>query len=365
MKKDRLQFIKKFNFGRLLARFDSLFIIQGVKGFELAGWLSRPLVRRSSASPEEKIAALLKEEQNPALEVIYREFTGAFQQWMDKLPFPEEREVLGNVCLKSSAGFRDAGFLWDVCRRAAPRYPHLPEGLPYLKKRLDLNGDMRLYASELELLQEHAASFPGSFSFDIDWIKTDRENLMVNLINSVVLTAAPSRQAAANLLSLWFGLFYEKHIFPADLEGVWVNRRQEVCPAAFDGLYPVDSSLQDFLWQHLKQGRQPKNYLEHKLVLALNRLRHLTGEKFFDGFVREHPRPVKAPEVFEEQTLSLYADHGMLLSPSFQMENRGSRKPVGLLNAGQVKKDPQFAKSASRYILLLVLAILGAWLLLG
>ena len=87
---------------------------------------------------------------------------------------------MGNVCLKSSAGFRDAGFLWDVCRRAAPRYPHLPEGLPYLKKRLELNGDMRLYASELELLQEHAASFPGSFSFDIEYYYVAWTNVLNN-----------------------------------------------------------------------------------------------------------------------------------------------------------------------------------------
>jgi len=359
-----LQFIKKQRLAIRLARFDSLFLILGLKAFRGTIHIAKLFIRKSKQKPLVRFQKFLLSENNPLLFALYDEFTCR----TDLLPYEsyllpiEQRTLDGEVCIRSTTGLRDIKFFLNLCEEiVTDDYPELMEQFKLFKQRLDAVFDMRFYASELEMLCGEVGGFERGCPFEINWLKTGRNELWLDFPKKYDFSGFLFPKTQESLSKLIAYLIFDKKIFMSLFKGVGYNHQSRVCLPEIDYLYPVSAELQTYAVNCIMHRQKPKTILEHKMQRLLFLLEDYCPDiKVFEiwkDYLKQDYRHLPPSENRDTELLNLFNSCGI---------EQCTRQPVVLTNPNDIAwlldsqrhlKNPQFKNSTFRYWGPLVVAI--------
>lgn len=273
-----LQFIKKTILSIKLARYDILFLFSKKRSFKPVFWIARWFTVPDSSPVIERIRRFVKAENNLYLSVAVEEVSaredivGTDFLWTGE---SREEELNGSVLYKNSPAEKDKTFWLSLFREIIIKdFPQLKEQYNGLEQRLDIQNDMRLYASGLEELKVNAAALDFHPDYDIDWIRSDKNNLYLLFTQLYRLTSHLSLAEQKNLSRLFAGMLFDRGYFIAFWREVAVNPLSEVFWTDFDFIYPADEDLRRFARRYAQGKTRPNSLMEHRLIGALKLLQH-------------------------------------------------------------------------------------------
>ena len=126
------------------------------------------------------------------------------------------RSLSGEICAKTTKGLNDVSFWLALCEEIiTDDYPELAEQYKLFKQRLDAVFDMRFYASELEMLCGEVGGFERGCPFEINWQKTNRNELWLYFDKKYDLSDSLSIKTQESLSRLVAYLIFDKNIVRA------------------------------------------------------------------------------------------------------------------------------------------------------
>ncbi len=359
-----LQFIKKQQLAIRLARFDSLFLISGLKAFRGTINFAKLFVRKSKQRPLIRLQEFLFSENNPLLFALYDEFTCR----TDLLPYEsyllpvEQKTLFGEVCTQTTKGLHNTRFFLSLCDQIiADDYPELSEQYKLFKQRLDAIFDMRFFASELEMLCGEVGGFERGCPFDINWLKTSRDEIWLDFDKKYNFSDKLPPKAQESLSRLIAYLIFDKKIFMSLFKGVGYNYQSRVCLPDIDYLYPVSPELQTYAINCIVHRHKPKTILEHKMQRLLFLLEDYCPDiKVFDSwrdYLKQEHRRFSPAENKDEELLRLFNSCGIDQCVRQPIVMTNPQDIAWLLDSRRHLKNPQFKNSTFIYWGPLIVAI--------
>lgn len=351
-----LQFIKKQRLAIRLARYDSLFVISGLKTFRIALLFAKPFVRKSPHRPLIRFQKFLLSENNPLLFAAYDEICCR----TDFLPYesyflPIEQHVLKDkICFKTTENLRDVDFYLQLFSEIiTDDYPELTEQFKLFKQRLDAVFDMRFYASELEMLCGEVGAFERGCAFEIDWQKTGRNELWLDFEKKYEYSSQLPKSAQESLSRLIAYLIFDKSIFMSLFSGIAFNKQGRVCLPDIDYLYPVSPELRRFAVECITNRRKPKTILEYKMQRLLFLLEDYCPDiKVFESwhnYLKQDYRRFPSAENRDKELLDIFTSCGVELCTRQPVLMTDPKDIAWLLDSRRHLKNPQFKKSSFLY----------------
>ena len=365
MKKAIVQFIKKYNLARELARAGLLPLISGLRGFRLCSRIAARAVHKSPLSEARALTDWLSRQNSPYLQALVDELTARPDlTGRDYLYIPPQPgfTIAGPVCFKTAGTLKDRSFWRQIFEELAARdFPGLSAQRPVFNKRLDSLSDLRFYGSDVETLIDETAGCEEACPYQVDWARTSAGELWLHFPETAISSRRLSPAVQASLLKLVLYLLLERQLFVSSFRGVLCDETGRVNLLDFDYIYPFDSQLLGFLKAFLRQTAGPQTHLQHKLVRLLRLLErycpdyNVLGEfaAALDQF--EFPSPADSPG--QTDMLALYARIG---HPAHAGPKPAPSNPAALaylLDKNRFKKDPAFRKSSPWYYIPLLIAV--------
>lgn len=277
-----LQFIKKTILSIKLARYDILFLVSDKKAFKPTLWIARWFTVSDSSPLIERIRRFVDDENNLYLTIAVEEISkrddivGTDFVWTEDCG---EKELNGSVLYRISAEAKDKTFWLTLFREIIVKdFPQLKEQYNGFERRIDIQNDMRLYASGLEELKENASALDFRADYDIDWIRSDKNNLYVLFRQPYRLTSHLSLAEQKNLSRLFSGMLFERGCFISFWQKVAVSPMSEVFFADYDFIYTADEYLCDFARKYAQGKCRPDSFSEHLLASAIRLLKSYCSE---------------------------------------------------------------------------------------
>lgn len=351
-----LQFIKKQKLAIRLAKFDSLFVIKGLKSFSKTIFIARFFVIKSKLSHEQRLLAFLKSENNPILYALADEISARPDVFSGPLFYMKDsssRILKGELLFKNISRNYERRFYQELLREVVRAdYPELRAQLSFLERRLDIMLDMRFYGSELETLNENSCDFESCCHFDIDWIKTGKHNLYLIFDERCNFTQGLSMIAQENLIRLFSHLFYERSLFVSAFYGVVVNREGKVSILDFDYIYQVDETLRSFATGYMSnQNPQPQALSEFKLQRAFKLLEAFCGDikipQIWNEYSSIPPQTATFAATDELAYLKLMTESGLNLLYRDEIPDSNPTSLAYLLDKSRHSKNKTTSKSSS------------------
>lgn len=344
-----------------LAKFDLLFLLKDLYAFKHNIKLAALFVKVSPLNLSQRVQNFLQSRNNYILDLLVDELsadvlykTGQLfylKQKTDSLP---ENECPFKV-VRNSYDIKYCLYLFQEI--IAKDFPQFPEQYAFFKNRLETAVDMRLYAAELQNWLDGAMDSNAVFPIEINWIKTNKDNLYLESPVSYKLTQNLPIPAQQNLCSLFLYMLFEKSMFVSSWNQVAVTKDNKVHLLDFDAVYEASVSLKKFA---LNPNREIQTFTQLKLIRGLELLK------------------VYCPKVNIEKELEKYKNYPLNESPNLQDERKNfinileqngfdfgatknkpqpaSEKSKRLYSSPKHNTDTQFAKSSVYYWGPLVLA---------
>ncbi len=342
-----LQFLKKQQLAVKLAKSDLLFLIEGLQSFKLELPLAKLFYQKQKASKLKRISHFLENENNPLLYALVKELSVLD----DKLFYlPLSKRIPLNECIlfKTTKGIKDANFYVALYTQL------VNDDFLELKgdiRHLYINFDMRLYAADLENLNDLLNEDDHCCQMEVDWIKTSKENLYLCFDKKCQFTQKLNLKAQENLSRLFAFMFLEKSVFVSYWNGIMLSPKNEVGFLDFDSVYKADSTLLRYALSYIKQKTPAKNLLELKLQRALELLRHYCPD--IDCFAFWNSQIITSHETKEDKVnsekLDKLKDNGFNFGTQQKVADINPKDFEYLLDINRHRKDPQFRKSSIYY----------------
>lgn len=351
-----LQFIKKTILSIKLAHHDALFLVEGLKTFKKNIALAKPFVHKSSLSEPERIRRFLEAENNFYLYAAADEISARSDITGDPLFYNNHyklHNLRGNFLFRNINNAKDGDFYRALFQEIVDKdFPQLAEQHKFFKKRLDVLLDMRFYASELEIVNEKTAEMARGCSFDVDWIRTNKNNLYLCFDEDCQFTDHLEIPAQESLSKLFAYMLFEESIFISSWQGVATNSKGKISFLDFDYVYQADESLKKFAQEVLAGTVKPQNAIEFKLQRALRLLDHYCPDlrtfKIWEHYLNSPPysdKKLTPPETLLKQL----QQNGVVLHNSPQIGLPEAKEMSYLLDSRRHKNDPRFSKSRFVY----------------
>lgn len=360
-----LQFIKKTILSIKLARYDILFPFSGLRSFRSASRIARWFVVADSSPLPERICRFLKDENNiyPSLAVeeiaLRPDVVGANFSWTEER---EEKVLEGNVLYKTSFAEKDKAFWMRLLKDMIIKdFPVLKEQYNMFEKRLNIQSDMRFYASELERLKEVSAALDYPADYEVDWIRSDKNNLYLTFNHPCRLTSNLTLSEQKNLSGLFAGMLFEQGVFVSFWREVAVNA-SGVFFSDFDFVYSADENLRRFAQKYAQGKLSPKFLQEYRLVRAAGLLKKYCPDiNVFDDWknVRQKQNSFKIGNNTDD-LLNHLTKNGVIIDMRPEVKHTSYEDVAGLLGKKQQRKKIFYGKSSILYWGPLIIA---AWLL--
>lgn len=271
-----------------LARFDLLFLLDGLLSFKNVIPAARFFVKPSAEPFSQRLAAFLALSANSGFAIL-----------LSKLASFSPNETLLSLAAEKNEHFssglvilrhKNAG-VTRFCRRlfrelAFRDFAACPDAAAAFEQHLLLASDMRLYASEQELLANIPADSDTFWAFSTDWVKTSAEQWVVDSPRDFVLTTGLTPQTRKNFVRLFAKMLFGRKIIVADWNRLAVDSEGRVAFAGVDAVYPA--SLEHRLFA-LGRGELPRDFAGLKLCLAIKKLKNYCSaseiEQIFADYV--------------------------------------------------------------------------------
>lgn len=343
-----LQFIKRLSFARRLARFDSLFVLEGFSCFRKEVFLVRPFVRKSPLPAIERLRLFLNEEDNDFLYALAEEvsvrsdLTGGFLYMPQQRP---ETVYDGETVFKTAGKVKDAGFYLNLLKTAAGEKTELRPVADSLTKRLDSLLDMRFYGAALETISEQTEA--GDI-FSVDWIRTSKDELVLSFRKPCRRTQKLNKREQQVLVSLFGKLLFDRSLYVSFWSGVLADSENNVAFACFDGIFEADSALKNFA----RNQNLPQTENEFRLHRAMKLLAaycpQINIAECWAPFFRKDM--IKADLSSAQKQLSAELQkYRVIIPPAPELHFTDPKNLAGLLDSSRHRRDPRFRKSTIYY----------------
>ena len=220
-----------------LARFDLLFLLDGLSSFKDVITPARFFVKPSAEPFPRRLESFLAVPRNAGLTVLLSELAALAPESSAPLFLSEKTEHFpsGPVVLRKKSDC-DSFFCRRLFRElASGDFAAWPDAAAAFDKRLLLASDMRLYASDQEALTNVPADSEAFWALPTDWIKTSAEQWIADSPRDFVLTADLTPEAGKNLVRLFAKMLFVRKIVVAGWTRLAVDTEGRVAFAGVDG----------------------------------------------------------------------------------------------------------------------------------
>lgn len=355
------KFIRKQITAVALAKYDLLFLLKGLFAFKYNIKPASFFVKPSPLSIPQRVQKFLEYRQNGILNLLVDELSADVLYKTDKLFYLKEK---ANIVFNSEAPFMSVQNIYDkkyslylFQEIIAKDFPQFSDQYAFFKKRLDLASDMRLYAAELQELLDKTIDSEAAFPIEIDWIKTDKDNLYLNASDKFVFTQNLSPKAQENFCRLFLSLLFEKSLFISSWNGVAADSSDKVNILNFDAVYEASVSLKKFA---LDSNRKVTTLAQLKLYRALKLLEiycpDVKVEKFIQSYIGYPLNESENIKNERQNFLNLLQQNGFDFGVTKNAPEFFSPKSKRLSDTKKHLSDSLFGKSSVYYWGPLVLA---------
>lgn len=221
------------------------------------------------------------------------------------------------------------------------------------QKAQDSQKDMRLYGSLLEEINKN------NQIYEIDWIRTSKETLVLNFKQEAILTDKLSKEAQKNLVQQFANLFFAEKILVEAWRGILCAKENQVSFLPILNIQKLSLEDINFAIEYLQINKKPQTLLQSKIIYAFEMLKfycpNINLSTMLASFL--HPHIMKKAQG-EQKLLSNLNRHGVVYASKSKIKFKSPQNLAYLLDSQRHKKDNQFKKSSSLYIMLLLLAYL-------
>ncbi len=295
----------------------------------------------------ESLKNFIQSEQSPILKIFAAELA-----WKEASPL---------VDLTAADGFsykerEKLRLIFQTIVKFAPEYQPAYRAFVY---KTDLLLDKRLYAAELENLNEAAGNFPNLLPLEIDWKACHKKHLALSYPRETTFVAIPKKALQKNLAELWAYLFFQKSILIENWQDIAVCKDKITFRSPILGA-PVSAALKNKTASYLRQTEKPKTYEQYRLFQALQHVQQTCpeislstlwkNELAFRYEENSNTRPDKEYLNALQQT-----DYGTILEPPLRLSN--PRQLEHLLRPENLSRDKRFANSSLVVVWTLALLI--------
>ena len=221
------------------------------------------------------------------------------------------------------------------------------------KQVFSMQNDMRLYGTMLEEINK------SSCIYDIDWIRSSKEKLILNFKQKAELTDNLSKKEKKNLVLYFANLFFVEKILVEAWNGILCSQDNQI--GFLSVLNTQRLSIEDinFAVEYLQKNKKAQNLHQSKIIYAFELLKFYCPQidlfQILASFLQIHFLPKGQNE---QVLLSSLNKHGVVHTFKPKIKNQSPQNLVYLLDSRRHKKDSRFKKSSSFYIILLLLAYL-------
>lgn len=351
-----LQFLKKQQFVNKFARADLLFLLRPLQTFKSQMFLARLAAHPSGLRPSERIRRELSLEQN-RLPAIFAPALALNAGICPPVQTPPALPAAGSIRIRSALDEKERRFSTDLVRELIAE-DFVDFELPDWLQTLDLNYDMRLFGSELERLQTSSLGRKEALPLTVDWIRTSREELWLELPAAVSLQSELPLSAQRQMAKLYFYLLFAKGIYPADWRWVAADSQNRIAWVDFSAVFSADPPLQDFARRWLHGGTQAQTAAQKKIERSLRLLKIWCPDLNLAEFaVLKHSLP-ETTDAEPALSLELLSRNGFPSANAAVPDSVDPEQLVYLLDSDRHRRNPLFRKSSFFYWGPLLIAIL-------
>ncbi len=269
------------------------------------------------------------------------------------LPCFETKEYQNKVAISCDAKNFDWSFYNNLFQEICSKDFSSIKGLYASWQRTQhIQTDMRLYGANLEEINN-------TLIYEIDWIRTTQTKLEINFKEKAYLTDKLSKPAQKNLASYFADLFFTKKILVEAWRGVLCSKKNQISFLPILNIQRLELEDLNFAIRYLQQNIKPQTIKQCKISYAFELLKHycpdISLSKQLDSYLHLHILK-KASD--QQALLSTLNKHGMVYLSKPQLNLPKAKNLTYLLDSKRHKKDKNYKKSSSLYILLLLLAYL-------
>lgn len=349
MTKQILQSLKIFRLATALARWDLLELIDSPTTGIYVLW-GKLWQKKSNDTLKSRINGFLEKETDELQKIFVSE---SGYEYVDFLPLEQlktEKEI----------SMEEAETYTILFRRLACFCPRLRTALPIFISRIDIARDKRLQASETEEYIRLSGKNEKALVYEVDWIKTDKFNLKLELPPQTKIGDELSAESQKALINIWADLFFEEDVLLWNWGEVISNEKNEAGFLSPDCLITIDSAVKNFALKHIQKAQNPQQYLEHKFVVAYNRLKRLCPQidvaKELTPYCRKrYEKNIKAEE--KEDLLANMSNLGFAINTKNKIELTPPSRIKRLQSPKIFGKEKEFRNSSPLLFLLLAAMI--------
>lgn len=354
-----LQFIKKAEFAAKLAKYDLLFLLKKQKIFKGCVLPAAMFERKSNLPPLDRIRLFLSQENNAVLDLAATEISTSpaiLKEYLLTLKVNHQTFSKGDKKFLSALNLTEQdSFYLDLLKEYLKGKGQSKKQKKYYKKQLDSLMDMRLYASELEFLNQNISGSKKNCPFEIDWIRTEKKDLYLIFKKECFYTSELNISAQKNLAEVFGYMLFENSVFVSFWKGLLTDSEGKVSFLDFDNIYEADSDLKKFAANYIQNGILPKKDLEYKMQRALNLLsfycKDINPFDSWQKYIKNASDIMLLPTKTEgqEKLLKDLSQNGVVIQKKESIELPKAKDLSYLLDSSRHKKDPRFRKSQAIY----------------
>lgn len=349
MTKQILQSLKIFRLATALARWNLLELIDSPATGKYVLW-GKLWQKKSNADLKSQISGFLAKETDELQKIFVSESGYEYVDFLPLAPLKTEQKISAE----------EAEAYTILFRRLACFCPRLRTALPIFISRVDIARDKRLQASETEEYLHLSGKNEKALAYEVDWIKTDKFNLKLELPPQTKIGGKLSIESQKALVNLWADLFFEEDMLLWNWSEVISNEKNEAGFLSPDSLIAIDSAVQNFALKHIQKAQLPQQYLEHKFMVAYNRLKKLCPQidvatELAPYCRKRYKKNIKAEE--KEELLTNMSDLGFVINTKNKIELTPSSRIKKLQSPRIYGKEKEFRNSSPLLFLLLAAMI--------
>lgn len=280
-----------------LARFDLLFLLDGLSSFKDVITPARFFVKPSAEPFSRRLESFLAVPRNACLTVLLSELAALAPESSAPLFLSEKTEHFpsGPVVLRKKSDC-DSFFCRRLFRElASGDFAAWPDAAAAFNKRLLLASDMRLYASEQEALTNVSADSEAFWALPTDWLKTSAGQWIADSPRDFVLTADLTPEAGKNLVRLFAKMLFVRKIVVAGWNRLAVDTKGRVAFAGVDAVFPASCEHRLFA---LGRGKVPRDFAGLKLCRAIGELKSYCPASEIENIFADYAGTVEPEKTF-------------------------------------------------------------------
>lgn len=352
MIKDFLQFIKKTILAVKLSRQGLFAPLSKLQTFRLS-----KIPAQIFSSRKNNIDSFFIQQQSPILLSMIQEFLTAAPLCgypLYFLPCTKNKKYQNKVEISLDSDKKEGTFYNQLFAEICIKDFSSAKGLYEIgQKTQNLQKDMRLYGAMLEEINKSAAVY------EIDWILTTKETLVLNFKQEASLTDKLSKSAQKNLAAQFAELFFAERILVESWRGVLCTKENQVGFLPILNIQRLELSDINFAIDYIQKAQKARNLRQSKIIYAFALLQTYCPDinllSVLDSFLCPHNL---RKEQNDKKLLSNLNKHGMVYISKPEIKFQSAKKIAYLLDSNRHKQDNRYKKSSSLYIMLLLLAYL-------